>query len=546
MGFIDTDLSFDPKDPYFPAPGTYGVEWGVQVFTEDNGYAIHAGCAYVHETDRVTVHSDRFALFGQQTTVDAGVVDAEVVNRDGVLEWSIKVRHTEAVKAVKLMLRGLPPEQLRAGWWTPNTGRGWAHGVNGHRIQLEYPGPDMATAWLAVGDEAECSTLSIRDPRVRRQIVHVRHPQYSPLPIVEVVHVTSADDRSQTYRVPPVRLRVRASSAVADQDLDDHLAFAEKAHGLRPWETRPDVPDWMRRVALVVTLHGQHWTGYVFNTFPQMEEALRFVTQHIEGHRVLAYLPGWEGRYYYAYPQYRPGPDLGGDEGFAALAGTARELGVRLMPMFGGHGANVKQYPKWEDAVLRNDTNRYVELLNRPDWDTDRVGEGNQVFLNPGEPGFRAHLVESISAMVREFGVDAAFLDTLGYWFNDPRYDVMDGCRLLRAELLQRHPDLLLAVEGWWDALSALFPLGQHWFGTDRDIRKPRVLTRYARTTGHLAEGTPGPGSTGVHEKGFVPRPPDTSREGHIPVLGIVDDTLPTHAEEVAAICRWARDNGPR
>ncbi|GAA2817418.1 hypothetical protein [Saccharopolyspora taberi] len=546
MGLIDTDLSFDPRDPFFPTPGAYGVEWGVQVFTTDNGYGIDAASTHVHEGDRITLDTDRYALFGQQRIVETGGVRIEVVHDRGLLEWSITVRHDEPVKAVKLMLRGLSPEQLRAGWWTPSTGRGWAHGVDSRRFQIEYPGPDWVTAWAAVGDEADCSTLSIRDPLVQRQILHLHHPPYSPVPVVELVHVPLATSRSTAYRVPPIRLRLGASAAVADTDFEDHMSFVEGSFGLRHWETRPDVPEWARHTALVVTLHGQHWTGYVFNTFAQMAEALRFVTQHIEGHRVLAYLPGFEGRYYYAYPQYRPGEDMGGAEGFAALARTARELGVRLMPMFGGHGANVNRYPDWERSVLRNDTDRYVELLNRPDWDSDRVGEGDQVFLNPGEPRFRAHLVESISALVREFGIDAAFLDTLGYWFNDPRHNVMDGCKKLAAELRARHPELLLAAEGWWDALSAIFPMGQHYFGLDRDIRKPRVLTRYARTTGHLAEGTPGQGSTGVHEKGFMPRPPDVTREGHIPVVGIVDDTLPAHAEEVAAICRWASENGPR
>ncbi|WP_190819489.1 alpha-amylase family protein [Saccharopolyspora pogona] len=546
MALIDTDLSFDPQDPYFPVPGAAGVEWALQVFTTANGYGMDVERTHVREGDRIHVHADRYARLGQQVSVEAGEADIEVTRTAGVLEWSITVRHDEPVKAVKLLLRGLPADQLRAGWWAPNTGRGWAHGVNGQRFQLEYPGSDWATPWVAAGDEPNGLALSVRDPLVRRKILHVHQPPYAPGPIAELVHVPSATARSTTCRVPSIRLRLGTTEHSADADLDEHLSFVEGAQNLVPWSSRKDVPEWLRQTALVVTLHGQHWTGYVFNTFAQMAEALRFVSQHIDPHRVLAYLPGWEGRYYYAYPRYRPGEDLGGAEGFAALAHTARQLGVRLMPMFGGHGANVLEYPVWEQSVLRNDTNRYVELLNRPDWDSDRVGEGDQVFLNPGEPEFRAHLVASISALVRDFGVDAAFLDTLGYWFNDPRYEVIDGYRRMADELRRRHPELVLATEGWWDALSAIFPLSQQWYGADRDLRKPRILTRYARTTGHLAEGTPGPGSTGVHEKGFLRRPSDVAREAHIPVVGITDDTLPTHAEEVAAICRWARDHAPK
>ncbi|MFI0419703.1 hypothetical protein [Spongiactinospora sp. 9N601] len=107
---------------------------------------------------------------------------------------------------------------------------------------------------------------------------------------------------------------------------------------------------------------------------------------HIDPARVLAYLPGWEGQYYHAHPSYRPGPDLGGEAGFAALARTARELGTRLMPMFRANGVNGAQYPAWPDAVIRNDTDRYADLLNRPDWNGDRFGEGDQVLLSPGGP----------------------------------------------------------------------------------------------------------------------------------------------------------------
>lgn len=546
MALLYTDLSFDPRDPYFPSPSS-SVQWALQIFTTTNGYGLDASRAR-HATpdpDHVHLDCDQFSVLGQQRLAGAGEVTAEAARSSNGLEWSINVHHQEPVKAVKLLLKGLDPAVLAAGWWTPNSGRGWAYGTNNQRFQLEYPGPEWATSWAAAGQESNALTVSIRDPLVQRHILHVNQPPYAQTPIVEVVHVPSAASRTTECRVPPIRLQQGLAGVTLEASLDDHLSFVEAACDLKPWETRTDVPAWLRDIAMVVTLHGQHWTGYVFNTFAEMADAMRFVSQHIDPHRVLAYLPGWEGRYYWAYPRYQPGADLGGRDGFAALMATARELGIRVMPMFGGHGANVTQYPTWEAAVFRNDTNRYVELLNRPDWDSDRVGEGDQVFLNPGEPGFRQHLADSISAIVRDFGVDAAFLDTAGYWFNDPRFELIDGYRQLAAELRQRHPGIVLAAEGWWDALSAIFPLSQQWFGVDRDLRRPRALTRYARTTGHLAQGTPGPGSTGVHELGFLPRPPDVALEGHIPVVSISDDTLPAYANDVATICQWAADHAP-
>jgi hypothetical protein len=86
--------------------------------------------------------------------------------------------------------------------------------------------------------------------------------------------------------------------------------------------------------------------------------------------------------------------------------------------------------------------------------------------------------------------------------------------------------------------MLTLFPLAQQWYGVERDFRYPELLTRYARTTGHLAEGAPGAGSTGVHEGGFRPRGTERRIAGHIPSVSVVDDTLSRHAAELAAFCR--------
>jgi hypothetical protein len=82
----------------------------------------------------------------------------------------------------------------------------------------------------------------------------------------------------------------------------------ERAFGLKPFAERNDVPAWARDLSLVVMLHGMHWTGRVFLDYAAMLEVLRFVAVRIEPRRVLAYLPGWEGRYYWNYGEYRAEP----------------------------------------------------------------------------------------------------------------------------------------------------------------------------------------------------------------------------------------------
>ncbi len=272
-----------------------------------------------------------------------------------------------------------------------------------------------------------------------------------------------------------------------------------------------------------------------------MIDAIRFTTGHIPGDRLLAYLPGWEGRYYHDYPWYQPDPALGGAEGFSRLVDAAHRLGVRIMPMFGIHGANAARYPDWEKAAFRTRTNRSLAFVNHPDWDGDRSGEDDQVFLNPGEPGFRRHLADQVGGLIERFDVDGVFLDTSACWFNDPRYDVVGGYRELLGSLRAAHPDVLFAGEGWYDALLSLFPVNQSWRGTDRVMRYPQLLTRFDLAVGHLSTGAPGSGSTGVHEGGFYPSTPTVPpAPGHLHAVSIVERTIAEHGDEVADLCRAA------
>lgn len=536
------NLSFDPRDPLYDAPGLPDIRWGIQIFTTHNLYALNPARGTITTTAAgLCLVCAGLSWAGQQQQA-AGRVEAQVSVQDGAVQWQIQAWHTEPIKAIKLVLWGLPEEAQTQGWWTATMAQAEAvRPTAALPLRWRYPWPEWLTPWACAGEGAGAVCLSIRDVEVRAKRLYVHLPPYAEAgPVVEVICEEDATRWNTHFAAPEIRLRRCTTTVDIDADFAAHLAFVEQAYALPRWEHRTDAPAWLLDIRLVLNLHGQHWTGYVFNTFDRMAETLRFVTDHIGGKQVLAYLPGWEGRYYYAYPNYRPGSDLGGAAAFQRLVTTARELGVHLMPMFGMHGANVNQYPDWERAAFRSPHNRLVRLVNCPDWDTDRAGEDDQVFLNPGEPRFRQHLLEQVSATVSAYAVDGVFLDTSACWFNDPRYNLYDGYRALLAELHQRHPRLLIAGEGWYDALLGLFPVNQSWLGVERRYRYPELLTRYARALGHLSTGTPGHGSTGVHEGGFYPAPVAHPTFGHIPALGIVDDTLERHRAEVIAICRAA------
>lgn len=557
--YVINDLSFDPNDPLFPLPAVPGASWGIQIFTTHNLYGLDPEHCEVRATDSgLSLACDGLSWGGQQRHSPGRVEVVVVVEEDGAVSWRIEAWHDEPLKTVKLLLRDLPDAALRQGWWTAtSTAAGsalppslWSerpasaavtYATSSIPMHWSYP-HSWLTPWACAGEGSGAVCVSVRDPEVRAKQFYVHIPPYADgKPIVELVWEADARHWAGHVATPEMRLRVCPDAATIDADFSAHLAFLERFYGLDRWEERRDVPAWMRDIRLVLNLNGQHWTGRVFNTFDSMADALRVVTRHIPGERVLAYMPGWEGRYYWAYPFYRPGEDMGGDAAFRRLLATARELGVRVMPMFGANDANAQLYPDWERSAFRMRTDRHVNpVLRYPDWDSDRTGEDDQVFLNPGEPTFRAHLLGQIDAAVRAYDLDGVYLDTTGAWANDPRHNLYEGYHALVGDIRARHPELLIAGEGWYDALLGLFPVNMSWLGVDRAYRYPDILLRYARAFGHLADGAPGDGSTGVHEAGFMPPPPTATTRGHIPALNIVNDTIARYGDEVARICRAA------
>jgi hypothetical protein len=526
------DLSFDPRHAWYDLPGIEGGQWTAELFTTEDVWTVDP----IRTTyDGTSLRANGLRGLGGQR-FGTGRMTVAWESFAGGSHCRIRADHADIIKGVKLLVRGVPAAD--GGWWTPSMSAGQtARPTAEAPILFCYPWDNWQTPWACAG-EGPGLVIGIRTEVVAPIRLYHHRPHWSTDSVVEIVCDQLATRRSTNFEAPAIRLSLAQTPAAIRADLDEHLGWLESAFGLVAWDERRDVPAWARDVDLFVTLHGQHWTGYVFNSFDRMADILKEVTEHIQGEHVVAYLPGWEGRYYWQYPQYRPGEDLGGEAGFARLVDTAHRLGVHLMPMFGANGANVRRYADWEGASLRSPSNRYIALINTPDWDGDRAGEDDQVFLNPGEPTFRAHVVEQISTTVDRYGIDGVLLDTTACWVNDPRHDMYDGHVGLIGELRRRYPELLVCGEGWYDALLALFPMNQTWRDMSVPQRVAELPMRYTRLLGHLKDGAPGAGSTGVHEGGARPVAQPIRVPGYIPSLSIVDDTLPRHRAWVRDFCR--------
>ena len=518
-------LSYDPDDPQLEIDGW---QLGVQVITFENVYGLDPSAITTARADGPTIIScERLTWAGGQERSDGAARIEATATEDG-LEIVVSASHARTVRCLKLIVSGLPAGELLGAFWGKTR-------VSREGIVIPYPFPLHTPLVFLTPHDGPMLYFQSLDDRVRaKRFVFYERDGHTT---AELIFEDLAPEMGTSPRTAPWRI---GRCADAQSIVARHIEHVERAYGLAPWESRADVPDWAREVALVVALHGMHWSGRIFNTYDQMLEALRWIAARIEGRRVLAFLPGWEGRYYWQYGDYRPEPRLGGEEGFRRLAGGAAALGVALMPMFGMNCANtdIAGYETWGAPAELRSPGGLAFQGNRPDWDGSRAHDpGWQAWLNPGAPAWRERLIEQVSALVERYELSAVFFDTQHVWVNDANFSMYDGMLALRDELKRRFPELLIAGEGSYDALGAITPVSQ----VGAPQQWPEIFSKHCRTFSHLSTGDPSRGSTGVHELGERAFALSPDAPYGWPTLTVVDGTIERAPERVEEVIAQAR-----
>ncbi len=527
--------SFDKFSFDFPEPSVvFGdYSFGFLIFTDENAYGLdRAGINVTGDGDALTLTCDRFVWAGGQQTA-AGHLTASLRRTGATVEWNVVVAMERPIKSVTTIVRGVPRGRVSLGGSGFNDPRdnemqaGYPFGGG----DLNGPGGSMTTPLLMIQTESDVFYVSSLDDRVRPKRFYLAPGEASYRVEAIYEHDAWRDDKQIT--VPSWRLGRVAS----EQDASAlHMQHIETAFGLRSWETRTDVPAWMRQVAMVTTLHGMHYTGYMFNDYAQMLEILRWIATQIPGDRVLVFVPAWDGRYYWDYPTYNVSARMGGEAGFRRLVDEAHKLGFRIMPMYGTNAANKKlaSWPKIADALTRKiDGNVYN--LDWVDWNNDRHQDGWLGYMNLGADAWREHLEGRISEMLTRYGVDAYFLDIVGGHVNSTNGDMHEGTRRLVESLGAKHPQVACVGEMPYDALHGFIPMFQVGLGAR--------WSKYSRSFQHLSSPAPGRGSSGVHESGFGHFNEETLSLSptSIPTLQVVDDTFAKHRDAMTAIIQRAK-----
>jgi hypothetical protein len=526
-------FSFD-----FPEPSVAfgGLRFGFLVFTDENTYGLDASRTTAADTgDTLRISCTGFVWAGGQEKAPGSLI-ATFRRNGSTIEWDAVVEMQRPVKTVTTIIRDVPRGNISLGGGAPFETRdnetlgGYTFGAG----DLHGPGAanGMTTALAVVqASEQDFWYLSSLDERVRPKRFHFQPGERAYR--VEAIYEHDAWRNDRRVVVPPWRVG-RATSL--DGAVAPHMAHVERAYALPAWDTRTDVQPWLRDIAMVTTLHGMHYTGFMFNDYARMLEILRWIATQIPANRVLAFISAWDGRYYWDYPNYVAPVRMGGEAGFRRLISEGQKLGFRMMPMFGANSANRKQ-ASWSrvqsGSTYKIDGDRYD--LNWVDWNNDRHQDGWLTYMNLGADSWRNHVTGRIADAIERYGVDAYFLDIIGGHVNSTTGDMHEGTRRLVMDLREKYPKVACVGEMPYDALHGFIPM-YHAGGGPR-------WQKYSRFFQHLSAPAPGRGSSGVHEAGFQRFNPETLSlsPNAIPTLQVVDDTFTGHRDVMAAIIARAK-----
>lgn len=361
---------------------------------------------------------------------------------------------------------------------------------------------------------------------------------------VDVTMEEKGNMLSTNFSSYPVELGFSAS---LEEIYDEYSEHIKNTFALVDYKDNKYVPTWMKEVSLVVIMHMESFTGHIFHTYEKCLKDIQKLCEHIDGKRVLVYIAGWEGRYYYKYGNYVPDDRLGGSNELIKMVDGIHALGAHVLAMYGMTIANKNYFTNEQFEAMEFVTARGGKFHNGSvNWDGSHSYDFNDFgIFNPGSPTWQDYLYKQIKEATLEFNFDGAFLDIAACYVNDKRYPVYDGIIELCEKLYQISPEFLISGEGYYDGLSKIIPLFQsgHTDGhmNYHDRVSPKLFTRFSREFAHLCLGDLSRQSTGVHEQGNNSDTRTPLREGVIPTISLVEDTVDVAMDKVVEVLDEAK-----
>lgn len=530
------DLSYQ-EEPTLFSFRSWQIEF--HIYTFENVYALEKHSVKIQESaSQLDISCQCFSYAGGQKT-QPGIFTACMKSTETGISVYCEASFSKTLRDIKISIHQLPKGEiinLREGIQT----------IPPEGCIYTYP-----SGWRGLASPfILLETLDKRYFYARSLDPVVREKRFALIPnadtfTLELIFEETGSQMTSHIKVPEWEIGYRDTPSEVYQSQRQQL---EMRFHPQTWEKRADVPEWMRQIGLIASIHMEHWTGYTFHTYQSVVETARWISTHIHPRHVLLYLPGWDGRYYWNYGHYEPSESMGGKAAFRNMIDTLHDMGFHVMLMVGMNMANrcIENFEQWGNSSLSVNVSG-IPQYTLVDWDGSRqVLHGFHAMLAIGAPHWQNRLTQEIISLYQDYHYDSIFLDISACWTNEQLYDDYAGIQAFIERLHAHLPkEILIAGEAWYDGLTPLTPLVQsghtdgvlHW----HDTPYAPLFDTWCRSFGHLCLGDPGRGSTGVHELGYNPITSVPYRKGIIPTVTIVEDTLTTGKEGVMDIIKTAQ-----
>ncbi|MBN1584105.1 MAG: hypothetical protein JXA89_25570, partial [Anaerolineae bacterium] len=353
----------------------------------------------VQETaDGIAVRVTRCVIGDSDQTYDGSMTLRIWRETGGALCWQAEAQMPDPIKGVRVEIEPLACERVH----TP-TGREVWEVTDEQAFSGQFPYPRSgAFVW------AQCLFLESTEGiwMLRSEDHPPRYQRYR-------VERMEGGCRLMTYLEPlafarrpacttPVWRLERVPDLVSGAR--QHSEWMAQAYGWRSLEERGDVAPWLLDISLCVYAYCCSGYGSITMTFSQLEERLRQIAKHVDPHRTLLQLVGWDGLLDWRHPDYEPDPRLGGNSGFQKLMHTAHTLGFRVGTHLNIQALGTKN-PQFEELKhflaheVRDSSG--IPLLWQRDLNGDGVAENNHIFISPDHEPWRVYQRARILKHVR-------------------------------------------------------------------------------------------------------------------------------------------------
>ena len=526
------DLSYKLKNQYFSLGNDFeDVKVSFEIFSMDNVYTLDPDdVKYEHE------HFSSSQILWANKEKTAASINGNISNH--IINLSVNAPFE--IRSIKTRFDNLPIGKLIS---LTNQD----HEITEYGMVLHYPeGWRSLSHPLLVFEIKKNKYLYIRslDKTVNKKTFLIKKENNGLR--VDFVEEQKATELGMSFTMPSIEYGYATSF---EEIIKKQAKYMEETYSLTRFEDNKDIPSWFKDISLVVTMHMEMFTGYIFHTYQSMYEDVLKLTKFIEPKHILVYLAGWEGRYYYKYGNYSPDDRLGGSDSLKLYVKKIKDLGCHVIAMYGMNITN-KTLPNIARIV---DKAEFESISGGKfhngsvDWDGAHHYDFNELCnLNIANPLWADELFKQIKENTLKYDFDGAFLDIAACYVNDKNYSLYEGVVDFSNRLRTIKKDFLVAGEGFYDGLAKAMPLFQSGH-TDgllhyHDRLGEEIFTDYVREFAHLCLGDPSRGSSGVHELGTNDIYNIPLRKGLIPTISLVENSVDENNPKFLEIMKNANE----